>query len=102
MDDDIAVLMMQDREPEVEYAFGCRRPGSEGFDGVFVVAKDAASKFITSAIFAGGVDYIAHPETDEEARATYDELVGEGWVPMTPEDVAACAGVEVPPITQTA
>lgn len=83
-------------KPELEYVFGCRRPGSEGCDGVFVVAKDAASKFITSAFFEGGVDYIAHPETDEEAGGKYDELVSEGWIPMTPEDVQVCAGVDVP------
>jgi hypothetical protein len=94
---------MQERpKPELEYVLGCRRPGSQGCDGVFVVAKEAASKFITSAVFEGGIDYIGHPDTDVEARGKYDEFVKEGWIPMTPEDILVCAGVEVPPLTQAA
>jgi hypothetical protein len=94
---------MQDRpKPELEYVLGCRRPGSEGCDGVFVVAKETESKFITSAVFEGGTDYIGHPDTDEAARKTYDGFVDDGWVPMTPEDIRACAGVEVPPLTHVA
>lgn len=95
-----SIQRMQERpKPELEYVLGCRRPGSEGCDGVFVVAKEAASKFITSAIFEGGADYIGHPETDDEARGKYDSFVDEGWIPMTPDDIKACAGVDVPPLT---
>lgn len=76
---------LSEREPTVEYAYGCRQPG--------VVAKDASTKAITSAYFEGG--------SDADARAEYDALVVEGWAPMTSQDVEDCAGVK-PPLTQTA
>lgn len=85
---------------------GCRsdpsRSSSTSSDAAARARRGAASKYITTAIFEGGTDYIGHPETDEEVRKTYDGFVTEGWIRMTPEDIRACAGVEVPQLTQAA
>ena len=86
----------QAAQTRVEYAYGCRRPGTTPgeADGAFVVAKDAGTGAITSAVFANGVDYIGHPESDEIAREQYDAHMADGYVAMTAEDVSKVSGIE--------
>lgn len=84
-------------QTRIEYAYGCRRPDTEPgtSDGVFIVAKEADTGNITSAIFENGVDYIGHPDSDEHAREHYDAHVASGHVKMTVEDVSKVSGIAV-------
>lgn len=79
----------------IEYAYGCRSPGSQAFspDAVFLVVKNAVSSFITVAEFVNGTDYIGHPKTDEDAKSWYDSYIDRGWVRMMDDDLARVAGL---------
>lgn len=78
------------RNTKMEYAYGCRKEGSDA-DESFVVVK--ANGAITVAHFVDGKDFIGHPAYDDEAKETLDRFIAGGWTPMTEDDIVKTSGI---------
>lgn len=77
-------------------AFGCRSPKSKGagrWDGAFVFCKH--DNGCIAAVFENRMDYVNNRATYETSIMDYNKYVGDGWIPMTAEDLQATAGLNI-------
>lgn len=85
---------ISNRQPKIEYIFGCRDPKSEVnlWGGAFVICKSVGGT-ITAAQFENNMDYIGHPKTYNDAMISYNIFIERGWLPMSKDDLEKTAGV---------
>ena len=72
---------------------GYRKPGTEpgGWTGAYIAVARKGS--ITVAFFENSIDYIGYPKKWKEVENHVNELIEDGWIEMTPEDIKQTSGM---------
>lgn len=78
---------------------GCRSPFSKGFgfwDEVFIILihdDKPPPLHVTSVLFLKGLNHLFSPEMSLSMKK-YNQLLNNGWIPMSIEDLRATSGIE--------